>query len=214
MFFNIGGAEILVIALVALIAIGPEQLPGVMRKVGGFVSQARSVTSGLRDEFMSGMDEIKEQADVTTWMGSGMADDPVVPRGFAASEAKKKADKKAEKAEKKAENKADETDTAATTSTAKGDFDLDDEYGEYGEYGEEQSADGSVTTADEQDRPATRSGAQLGQSDTTSTSRSASNGSGAAANGSTNGDGVTDATPGGESNPGQAVDAEDAEEQP
>lgn len=83
MFFNMGGAEILVIALVALIAIGPEQLPSVMRKVGGFVGQARSITSGLRDEFMSGMDEIKDVADVEKWTGSGSDDDPIVPRGFA-----------------------------------------------------------------------------------------------------------------------------------
>lgn len=87
MFFNIGGAEILVIAVVALIAIGPEQLPGVMRKVGGFVAQARSVTTGLRDEFMSGMDEISDLTDPKAWMGSGADDDPVVPRGFAQREA-------------------------------------------------------------------------------------------------------------------------------
>ncbi len=83
MFFNMGGAEILVIALVALIAIGPEQLPSVMRKVGGFVGQARSITSGLRDEFMSGIDDLKDAADVETWTGSGSDDDPIVPRGYA-----------------------------------------------------------------------------------------------------------------------------------
>ncbi|MEL7156251.1 MAG: Sec-independent protein translocase protein TatB [Actinomycetota bacterium] len=87
MFFNIGGAEILVIAVVALIAIGPEQLPTVMRKVGGFVAQARSVTTSLRDEFMSGMDEITDLADPTSWTGSGTDDDPVVPRGFAQRQA-------------------------------------------------------------------------------------------------------------------------------
>ncbi len=33
MFFNVGGYEILVIAVLALIFIGPEQLPTVMRKI-------------------------------------------------------------------------------------------------------------------------------------------------------------------------------------
>ena len=60
MFFNIGGGEILVIAMVALIAVGPEQLPGLLRKIGRFLGQARSVTSNLRDEFMSGIDEVNE----------------------------------------------------------------------------------------------------------------------------------------------------------
>lgn len=83
MFFNIGGGEILVIAMVALIAVGPEQLPGLLRKIGRFLGQARSVTSNLRDEFMSGIDEVNELADPKKWMGSGSEDDPVVPRGYA-----------------------------------------------------------------------------------------------------------------------------------
>ena len=83
MFFNIGGAEILVIAIVALIAIGPEQLPGVMRRIGGFVGQARAMTAGLREEFMSGVEELSDAVDAESWMGSGTDDDPVVPRGYA-----------------------------------------------------------------------------------------------------------------------------------
>ena len=83
MFFNLGGAEILVIAVVALIAVGPEQLPGVLRKVGRFMAQARSMTAGLREEFMSGIEEVTDLADPEAWMGSGSNDDPVVPRGYA-----------------------------------------------------------------------------------------------------------------------------------
>ncbi len=83
MFFNVGGLEILVIAMVALIAVGPEQLPGVLRKVGAFVAQARAMTTGLRDEFMSGLDEVTEIADPQKWMGTGSDEDPVVPRGYA-----------------------------------------------------------------------------------------------------------------------------------
>jgi sec-independent protein translocase protein TatB len=79
--FNIGGAELLVIALIALVVVGPEQLPAVMRKVGGFVSQVRGMTTGLRDEFMSGVDEINPN----NWMGDGSDDSPIVPRGYAAN---------------------------------------------------------------------------------------------------------------------------------
>lgn len=83
MFFNIGGPEILVIAMVALIAVGPDQLPGVLRKIGRYAAQARSMTAGIRDEFMSGLDEVKDMADPDQWLGSGTDDDPVVPRGHA-----------------------------------------------------------------------------------------------------------------------------------
>ena len=83
MFFNLGGPEILVIAMVALIAVGPDQLPGVLRKLGRFMAQTRSMTAGLRSEFMSGLDEVKDIADPKQWMGSGTDNDPVVPRGFA-----------------------------------------------------------------------------------------------------------------------------------
>ena len=86
MFFNIGGAEILVIAVIALIAVGPEQLPSVLRKVGRTTAQIRSMAAGLRDEFMSGLDEATEVAKPETWFGgSGGAEDPVVRRGYAAS---------------------------------------------------------------------------------------------------------------------------------
>jgi sec-independent protein translocase protein TatB len=83
MFFNIGGAEVLVIAMVALIAVGPEQLPSVLRKFGRRVSQLRSMTSGLRDEFMAGLDDANEAVNPNSWLkGSGRPNDPIVPRGL------------------------------------------------------------------------------------------------------------------------------------
>ena len=82
MFFNIGGGEILVIAMVALIAVGPEQLPGLLRKLGRSMAQLRAMTTGLRNEFMSGLDEVKDLADPDAWLGEGTDDDPVVPRGY------------------------------------------------------------------------------------------------------------------------------------
>lgn len=57
--FQVGGPEFLVIVIVALIAVGPDQLPSVVRKIGRWASQFRSVTSGLRSEFMAGIDEIE-----------------------------------------------------------------------------------------------------------------------------------------------------------
>lgn len=83
MFFNVGGLELLVIAMVALIVVGPEQLPGLMRKIGKYARQARSMSSALRDEFMSGIEEVQDIAKPESWMGTGSDDDPIVPKGFA-----------------------------------------------------------------------------------------------------------------------------------
>ena len=83
MFFNVGGYEVLVIAVVALIVIGPEQLPTVLRKVGRYAAQVRSMATGLREEFMSGLGDVSDLTDLDSWLGSGTDDDPVVPRGFA-----------------------------------------------------------------------------------------------------------------------------------
>ncbi|MEZ5379497.1 MAG: hypothetical protein R2733_23555 [Acidimicrobiales bacterium] len=82
--FGIGGGEFLVIALVALIAVGPEQLPSVMRKFGNYVAQLRSLADGVRGEFMSGMDEL----DPVKWTGDGSDEKPIVPRGYAESASK------------------------------------------------------------------------------------------------------------------------------
>lgn len=79
--FNIGGPEVLVIALVALVIVGPEQLPSVLRKAGQYAAQLRSMSTSLRDEFMSGVDEL----DPTKWdKDSGKAAaTPVLPKGYA-----------------------------------------------------------------------------------------------------------------------------------
>jgi sec-independent protein translocase protein TatB len=124
MFFNIGGGEILVIAMVALIAVGPEQLPGLLRKIGRFLSQARAVTGNLRDEFMSGLDDVKDLADTDSWMGSGADDDPVVPRGFANQQ---RSTDPVQKPSKDAVVTSDEANTDSDTATETGTADNGDE---------------------------------------------------------------------------------------
>lgn len=105
--FNIGGQEFALIIVLALVVVGPEQLPGLVRKMGQYAAQARQMSSSLRAEFMAatepmqdtfkefqeGMNEfqtgmtdlsktVTEAADVNQW-GSGTAEDPIVPHGFA-----------------------------------------------------------------------------------------------------------------------------------
>jgi len=46
---NIGFSELLVIAAVALVAIGPKELPEVMRKLGEFAKKAKDFTNNISD---------------------------------------------------------------------------------------------------------------------------------------------------------------------
>jgi Tat protein translocase TatB subunit len=43
--FDIGWSELVVIAVVALIAIGPKELPGVLRMVGQWMGKARKMAA-------------------------------------------------------------------------------------------------------------------------------------------------------------------------
>ena len=57
--FNVGGPEILVIIFVALIVLGPEQLPKAMRTFGNVMGEIRKVSSGFQAEMRSAMDTIE-----------------------------------------------------------------------------------------------------------------------------------------------------------
>jgi sec-independent protein translocase protein TatB len=48
--FNIGGGELLVIALIALIVLGPQRLPDAVRTVGRVVGEVRRISSGFQQE--------------------------------------------------------------------------------------------------------------------------------------------------------------------
>jgi sec-independent protein translocase protein TatB len=57
---GIGGLEILVIGLLALIVVGPKDLPLLMRKVGRAVGKARA----MANEFRSSFDEMARQSEL------------------------------------------------------------------------------------------------------------------------------------------------------
>ncbi len=58
--FDLGWAELLIVAVVALIIVGPKDLPGALRTVTGFVRQARSMAR----EFQRGIDEIARDSGI------------------------------------------------------------------------------------------------------------------------------------------------------
>jgi sec-independent protein translocase protein TatB len=51
--FGIGPEEIMLIALLALLVLGPERLPKVMRDMGRVVGDLRKTSDELREEFLS-----------------------------------------------------------------------------------------------------------------------------------------------------------------
>ncbi len=63
--FNVGGSELLVIFLVALIVLGPEKLPKAAKQAGNFIAQVRRMSDGFRAEIKSAMDDVIETDDRT-----------------------------------------------------------------------------------------------------------------------------------------------------
>src|SRR5215207_7081644 len=58
--FDVGYSELLLIAIVALVVIGPKDLPRVMRTVGPWVGRAR----GMARHFRSGIDTMMRAAEL------------------------------------------------------------------------------------------------------------------------------------------------------
>ena len=55
--FDVGFAELFLLALIGLLVLGPERLPGVARTLGGFVRKARMSWISLRNTIESEMSE-------------------------------------------------------------------------------------------------------------------------------------------------------------
>ena len=58
--FDVAPTELLLVAIVALVVIGPKDLPRALRTVGQWVGKAR----GVARQFRSGFDEMVREADL------------------------------------------------------------------------------------------------------------------------------------------------------
>jgi len=78
--FDVGFTEIFLLALIGLLVLGPERLPGVARTVGGFVRKARTSWISLRRTIESELAEadiaapIKKTSDELKQIGKDLAD--------------------------------------------------------------------------------------------------------------------------------------------
>ena len=81
--FDIGWSELVVIAVVALIAIGPKELPAVLRTVGQYMRKIRGMASEFQGQFQDAMREaemadLKKSVDEMTDVAKGYTDfDPL-----------------------------------------------------------------------------------------------------------------------------------------
>jgi sec-independent protein translocase protein TatB len=94
--FGIDSGELLIIAVVALVVIGPKDLPRVMRGIGNFVGKAR----GMARHFRSGVDNMIRESELADMEKKWRADNerimrehpllptPAEPEGKAAPEGK------------------------------------------------------------------------------------------------------------------------------
>ncbi len=63
--FNIGGAELLVILLVALLVLGPDKLPEASKKIGSIMGDLRQMSNGFKSEMRQAMDVSTEAGSRT-----------------------------------------------------------------------------------------------------------------------------------------------------
>jgi sec-independent protein translocase protein TatB len=81
--FDIGWSELLLIGIVALIAIGPKELPGALRTLGQWMGKLRRMASEFQGQFHEAMREaeladLKKQVDEMTTQAQSYANfDPV-----------------------------------------------------------------------------------------------------------------------------------------
>lgn len=62
--FDIGGIELLIIGIIALVVVGPKDLPRLVRSVSGVFRKVKS----LSREFRSGLDDLAREVDVNEFV--------------------------------------------------------------------------------------------------------------------------------------------------
>lgn len=61
--FNVGGMELLVIGLVALIVLGPDKLPGALRQAGKVMGELRRISAGFQTDLRGALEQAEREAE-------------------------------------------------------------------------------------------------------------------------------------------------------
>jgi Tat protein translocase TatB subunit len=95
--FNVGGGELIVILLIALIVLGPQRLPDAARQLGKAMGDLRRLSSGFQNEVKQAFDTADDPKRVTARrdvLGAGVPSDdtgadtdPIAPSDPAAADA-------------------------------------------------------------------------------------------------------------------------------
>lgn len=74
--FDIGFAELLIVAVVALVVLGPEKLPTAARTAGLWIGHIRRTLSGIQNEINAELrvDELKRESDDGSLISSELND--------------------------------------------------------------------------------------------------------------------------------------------
>lgn len=110
--FNLQGSEIIFILLIALVVLGPEKLPGAIRRVTSVYAELRKMSTGFQNEFKSALDEPIREMKSTADLVKNAAD----PKRIA-EEAEREAELDAI-AERKARESKDATDAMQAAGAA------------------------------------------------------------------------------------------------
>jgi sec-independent protein translocase protein TatB len=147
--FNVGGGEIVVILLVALIVLGPTRLPGVARQIGSFLTEVRRMSNQFKTELKDAMPEemhdLKRDLDKTRRSLGSMTVDERIER-----QARERG-----RAIMSGENIDTSDEPAVSTAEAAGMFSAVDTLGGAAATPEEKPAD---TTDGARDRPDAEAG--------------------------------------------------------
>jgi len=90
--FDIGWGELVVIGVVALVAIGPKELPGVLRSLGQWMGKIRRMSAEFQSQFQEALREAevadlrKEAEDIKSSVSNFTHFDPLADTGPAVTQ--------------------------------------------------------------------------------------------------------------------------------
>lgn len=76
--FNIGGMELVVVGVLALVVLGPDRLPGALRQAGTLLGRLRQISHGFHTDLTATIARAEADAEATnarSASGRGTTDD-------------------------------------------------------------------------------------------------------------------------------------------